>query len=317
MSTWIKVIISLTASLTLISCSEETPANTVTGFIRADYVYAAPVSSGRLIDLNVAEGDFVEKGDLLFVLDNVQQTAQLAQMRAQLSQADAVAANLGIGARPEEIDALRAQLKDAKSQFAIADENFIREQSLVAAGAVATARVDQLEAVRDSAQARVEAAEKAIAVARLPARTEEQRAARAAVDAAQAFVDQAEWALEQRTVYAEQAGRVELVLRRAGEITGPTAPALALLPPDRHQLRFYVPQAQLPTLSLGTTVRISADGTPETEEATITYISAEAEFTPPVIYSNDMRDKLVFAVDARLAPDSQLPPGLPVDVILP
>lgn len=303
--------------LAFAACSQDAPDDVLTGYIRADYVYAAPVEGGRVMELNVAEGESVEKGALLFVLDDTAQRAQLAQAKAQLSQADATAANLGVGARPEEIDALRAQLKDAQTQLAIAVDNFNRENALVATGAVSTSRVDQLQAVRDSAEAKVEAAEKQIAVARLPARTDEQKAAQAAVDAARASVEQAEWALNERRIYADRAGRVELILRREGEIAGPSAPAIAILPPDRNQLRFYVPQDQLSSIALGDSVSVAADGVASPVSAKIVYISNEAEFTPPVIYSNDMRDKLVFAVDAQLPADAGLHPGLPVDVKLP
>ena len=299
------------------SCQSEPQDNALTGYIRADYIYAAPSEFGRIAELYVTEGQEVEIGAPLFRLEDTVQRAALTQARAELARTKAVAANLGIGARQEELDALYAQLSEAEAQFELAEDIYIREMSLIETGAVSIARGDRVRAERETARARVTAARKSIDVARLPARTDEQSAAAAAVDAAQAQLEHAEWALSERQVLAAAKGQVDIIIHRPGEMVGPSSPALNILSPEQLKLRFYVNQADLPQVRLGDEVRLSAEGLSSSVTARVSYISREAEFTPPVIFSAETRDKLVFAVDATLPDNADIPPGLPVDVYLP
>jgi HlyD family secretion protein len=95
-------------------------------------------------------------------------------------------------------------------------------------------------------------------------------------------------------------------------------PVLALLPPANLRVRFYVPEPMLSTIMLGQTVSVTCDNCGADLRARITFISQEAEFTPPVIFSEQERAKLVFRVEARpLDPDLRLPIGLPVTVLPP
>ena len=92
---------------------------------------------------------------------------------------------------------------------------------------------------------------------------------------------------------------------------------LAILPEDGVKIRFFVPQAELPKFAVDGLVTISADGFDAPIEARVTHIAAEAEFTPPVIYSAEAREKLVFLIEAKPVGDARLRPGLPVNVSLP
>ena len=90
---------------------------------------------------------------------------------------------------------------------------------------------------------------------------------------------------------------------------------VSLLPPENVKLRFFVPQSQIAQLQMGQSITATCDGCGEHITAKITFIATEAEFTPPVIYSVESRQKLVFMVEAKTdTPDTRLKPGLPVDV---
>jgi len=108
-------------------------------------------------------------------------------------------------------------------------------------------------------------------------------------------------------------------LYRPGEWVGAGKPAVQLLPPANIKVRFFVPESALPALHSGATVSVNFDGGSRAFPATVNYISDEAEFTPPVIYSQETRAKLVFMVEAKFAPAdvAGLRPGQPVDVTLP
>jgi HlyD family secretion protein len=91
-------------------------------------------------------------------------------------------------------------------------------------------------------------------------------------------------------------------------------PVLSLLPPANLKVRFYVPEPLLSTLSLGQVVAVACDSCGEGFSARISFISSEAEFTPPVIFSDKERAKLVFRVEARPTTEVRVPIGLPVSV---
>jgi HlyD family secretion protein len=106
---------------------------------------------------------------------------------------------------------------------------------------------------------------------------------------------------------------------REGEWVAAGSPVVRLLPPQNVKVRFFVPEAIVGGLATGRAVAIQCDGCGGDIPATLTYVSTEAEFTPPVIYSNETRSKLVFMVEARPAVEhaGRLHPGAPVSVRIP
>jgi HlyD family secretion protein len=115
-------------------------------------------------------------------------------------------------------------------------------------------------------------------------------------------------------VRAPLAGRVEQIYRRPGEFAPAGQPVIALLAPENIKLRFFAPQNMLAKLKLGQTVRISCDGCAKPIDARISFIASEPQFTPPVIYSIEQRDKLVYLVEAKPVGAQSLRPGQPIDV---
>ena len=138
----------------------------------------------------------------------------------------------------------------------------------------------------------------------------------AQVAAQTAAVDRARWSFDQKQQFAPGDAFVHDTLYRPGEWVAAGNPVVELLPPANVKVRFFVPQAVLPKIKCGDTVRVTFDGGPHAYPATVNYISTEAEFTPPVIYSQENRAKLVFMVEAKFPPAdaAALRPGQPVDV---
>ncbi|HZP13940.1 MAG TPA: efflux RND transporter periplasmic adaptor subunit [Nevskiaceae bacterium] len=142
---------------------------------------------------------------------------------------------------------------------------------------------------------------------------------RARVEEIQAQLDQSRWVLSQKTVTAPAVGVVEDVYYRIGEQVAAGAPVLSLLPPQNRKLRFFVPQAELERVKVGTSVSVHCDGCASDFAATVRFIAPQAEYTPPVIYSDSARQKLVFLVEAWPGESDagKLKPGQPVEVRLP
>jgi HlyD family secretion protein len=106
------------------------------------------------------------------------------------------------------------------------------------------------------------------------------------------------------------------VLARPGETMAAGAPVISILPPENIFVRFFVPETALAGLHRGEPVTFGCDGCPPGLVGTISFISPTAEYTPPVIYSESTRAKLVYAIEARPKPDQAalLNPGQPIEV---
>ena len=107
-------------------------------------------------------------------------------------------------------------------------------------------------------------------------------------------------------------------LYRQGEYVAAGSPVVELLPPDHLKVRFFVPEEWVARVKVGATAQVSFDGGKAPLTATISYISTEAEYTPPVIYNRENRASLVYMIEARFAPSdaADVRPGQPVDVQL-
>ena len=280
------------------------------GYVEGEYVLVAPIETAQIVDLSVRRGDRVTAGEALARLERRDAEIALAQAERQL-------ANLQEGRRPEEIASIVASLSSAKAQAAEAERVLQRQADLLKQGISTQAAHDSASTTVELNRAKVSELEANLAVARLPARENEIKAAQAAVDQAGAVLEQAEWRLSKRTLSIPQSGVVSDIIRNAGEVAGPQAPVLSVLPDGALKLRVYVPETALSSIRVGASLVVRCDGCGEGMRATVSYISPDPEFTPPVIYSLENRQKLVYLVEARPDADAwALTPGQIVDVDL-
>jgi HlyD family secretion protein len=288
------------------------------GYIEGEYVLMAPREAGRIERMAVVEGQTVKAGDLLFKIDTSEISRQVDAAKARLAQAEAQLADLETGERREELAVLEAALAAQEAALADANRVMARQKDLYERRVVSKAALDDATAKRDSAEALTQQARRRIEVAKMPARGRAIDAARQHVESARADVAQMSWRESQFEVKAPADAVVDRVFRREGEMAASDKPALQLLPPGNRKVRFFVNEQERSSFAPGTIVKVSCDGCPDTLEATVSRVASQAEFTPPVIYSVESRDKLVYAVDAR--PDARsgatLHPGQPVDVRL-
>ena len=284
------------------------------GYVEGDFVNVATSEPGQLDQLQVVKGGQVAAGAPLFVLESAQEAAALRQAQGQLVAAQALLQDLQSGKRPPELEVVKAQLEQARAEAARAATELERDSAQFATGGIAQTQLDRARAAAEASAARVSELEHQLEVANLPAREDQVRAQEAQVAAARAAVDQMQWRLEQKAVTAPVAGLVFDTLYTQGEWVPAGRPVVRLLPPDAVKIRFYVPETALGKLSLGQALSIRCDGCAADIPATISYISTEAEYTPPVIYSNETRSKLVFLIEAKPGDGANLHPGQPVEV---
>jgi len=298
----------------LSACAPASPA--VAGYVEGEYVQIAPIDTARIASLAVRRGDWVKAGDAVGALETADAAIFVRNAEAQLTQASAELANIRYGRRPEEIAALAATLQAAVVQADDAKRTLDRRRDLHNRGITSQADLDQAQTAYDVAAARVGELTANLAVAKLPSRAEEITAAQSRVVQAQANLDQMKWRLEQRTLTAPAAGQISDIIRRPGEVAGPSAPIVSMLPDGAVKLKVYVPEAMLSSLAVGDALEVRCDGCPAGLSAVVSYIAREPEFTPPVIYSLESRQKLVYLVEARPTREvgRHLTPGQIVDI---
>jgi HlyD family secretion protein len=303
------------ALLVLAGCADHD--DTIQGYVEGTYVYLGAEAAGRLIDRPVAAGQTVAEGDILFRLDDADQKEAVAGADARLAQAKAQLADLQTGKRDAEIGVIAAQLSEARTNEKNADDDYTRKLQLRQANVVAQSAVDDARAKRDVAAAATKAVERQLEVAKLPARPEEIAAAERNVTAQEAALAQSRIALDRRVVKAPSAALVEETFYSPGELVSAGQPVVSLLPEANRKVRFYLPEGKLSSVSVGDAVAVGCDGCPDGLSARIDFIATEAEFTPPVLYTEKSREKLVYRVEARPNENATgLKVGQPVDVSL-
>lgn len=285
------------------------------GYADGDYVYVAAPIAGQLSALNVRGGQQVKQGQALFALDDEPERAAREEANARLAAASYQAADTEKGKRELEVNVNQAQLIQARAQAGIARNDLTRKRELLAQGFIAQSQVDEAEHTYAQAQGHVAELASTVKVARLPARSDEQAAAQAQVDAARQVLRQNDWRAQQKQQVAPADAQVADTFFRPGEFVNAGQPVVSLLPPPNVKARFYVPESDIQKLAPGGNVTLLCDGC-QPIAAHITFISTKPEFTPPVIYSNEQRAKLVFLVEARPAPAdaAKLRPGQPLTV---
>lgn len=270
-----KRILILTLALLAAACGRDAPG-ALQGYGEADYIYLSSQDGGVVGELFVREGDTVAAGARVFRLDPDR-------------------LNYGAESAAAQRAAAAAAVRTAQAQATLAQRNYARSAQLAERGFYSRARLD-------ADRASLEVANAQLAQARRQA------------TAAGAETGLAEQRLEDLAGTAPVSGTIQQIFHRQGEVVAAGQPIVALLPPENMKVRFFAPEALLARMPVGTRVLVSCDGCTAPIEARVSFVAAEPQFTPPVIYSLDQRDKLVFLVEARFDAATPIRPGMPVDV---
>ena len=289
------------------------------GYVEGEFVYVASPMAGALETLSVQRGAQVQAGDSLFALECGAEKAAREQAERRLAEGQSKFEDAKKGKRPVEIESVEAQLKLVRAALVLSEKEFARQDSLFRSGASAASEFDRARAARDQDLQRVSQLEADLQTAKLGSRMDQISAAEANARALEAALAKAEWDFSQKHQAAPQDALVFDTLYRQGEWVAAGRPVVALLPPEGIKVRAFVPEARVGTIHPGDRVRVFVDGISEPYVGKVSFISPQAEFTPPVIYSQESRGKLVFMIEAVFEPAAaaKLHPGQPVDVQIP
>lgn len=285
------------------------------GYAEGETVLIAPPQAGRIMTRPVAKGQAVARGDTVFTLDDTAAKLEVERAGKAVVTAAATYQNLLTGKRPAELAQIEAQSQETEAGLDLARKELQRASALTSTGTAAQARLDAATSQVAAYEARLHQFEFALAAARLPARQDEIAAAAARIEEAKAAVAVAQQKLQDLTLTSPIDGTIDDTFFEAGEWVAAGQPVLAILSPSAVTLRFYVPEAAVALATPGRQVSFTCDGCGAARTATITHTAATPEYTPPVIYSQGARAKLVFLVEAQPDGASRLAPGLPVEVM--
>jgi HlyD family secretion protein len=293
--------------------------STYQGYVEGEFVYLSSSQSGHLERLAVSRGELVEGGKLLFTLEAIDEKATQLQAQQQLSAAEAQLADLQTGKRAPEIAVIRAQLMQAQASAQKSLQQRERDEAQYRGGGISREQFEATLAQASSDAAHVSELQSQLDVARLPGRDQQLKAQSDQVQVARAVLTQAKWKVEQKSVSAPKAGLIYDTMYREGEWVVAGNPVVRMLPPQNIKVRFFVPETLLGSLPIGRQVSLRCDGCSSDIPAAINFVSSQAEYTPPVIYSNDTRGKLIYMIEAHPSADdaTKLHPGQPLAVRLP
>ena len=307
--------LAVLVAVLLVGC-EKLANDSWQGYIEGEYVLLASQNAGQLLKLYVHRGDKVEAGKPVFALEQESERAARTEAEQRLKAAQARLENLQASRREPEIEALRAEVGQAKAARELSASQLAQQQKLFKGGFISQSRLDEARTAQDRDRARVSEAEAQLRNALQPlGRAAEIKAAEGDIAAAQAALAQAAWKLEQRSVAAPVSGLVQDTYFTEGEWVPAGRPVVSLLPPGNVKARFYVQEASLSGIAIGRQIQVGCDGCPAPIPGKVSFVSSQAEYTPPVLYSKESRSKLMFLVEARLESNG-LRPGQPVDVRL-
>lgn len=292
------------------------------GRIVATDIDIATKGAGRVKSILVNEGDFVTAGQILVEMDTDSLQAQRREADAQLRRAviSVDTARAQVVQRKAEKDAALAVVAQRKAELEAARKRFERSDELVKRGTAAVETLDNDRARFESAKAAVSAAEAQVAAAdsAISAAESQVVSALASVDAGKATLDRIQTDIDDSTLKAPRDGRVQYRVAQPGEVLGAGGKVLNMVDLGDVYMTFFLPTQQAGQISIGMEVRIVLDAAPQyVIPASASFVADVAQFTPKTVETADERQKLMFQIKARIAPDllkkhiRQVKTGLP------
>lgn len=262
----------------LFLCSCESKNSKWQGYNEAKITYIASSFSGVLKKLYTTPGFTIKENDPLFALELQPENDELKKAIA-------------------DAKALEAQKKSIIAKLNFATIDLQRSKALLNKQAILQSEYDKVNADFQNANANL-------------------TKINANLVAANTTISKLKWSLNQKTIFAPQKGLILDTYYLEGEFVPAGKPVLALLSPHEIKTIFYVSESDVGGLSVGQRVMVSCVGCKNPIEEKITFISSNVAFTPPVIYSDDTRSKLVFRVEATPLTNDliEFQPGQPVRI---
>ena len=312
------IILILLIAVFIIVYKGDSKLNTpvIEGRMEAVSYHASSKVAGRIEQMFVSEGDWVESGDLLYVISTPELDAKLTQVDALRTQAEAMNEEVEQGARIEQLEALQGLVKRAEAGRTFAEESFMSIEDLYNKGVVPRQQYDEALANLNAMSASVSAARAEYNLALAGATREQREAVLAKVTQAQGAVDELVAYIADRYVYAPTSGRIADVIAHEGELVGTGYPVVTILDINNCWATFNIREDDIHGIDVGNRFTAYLPALDADMEFEIYYISSEADFaTWNSTRAKGGYDLRTFEVRARPIDSKQQPlPGMSVVV---
>ncbi|MFQ7898737.1 HlyD family efflux transporter periplasmic adaptor subunit [Stutzerimonas degradans] len=307
------LVLAALAAVGLIVWSELRPDGLGEGFasgngrIEATEIDVATKLGGRIREIAVDEGDFVQPGQVLARMDTEVLDAQLNQARAQVRQAEnaILTAQAQVAMRESEKATAEAVVHQRQAELTAAQKRHKRTETLVARNAMARQQLDDDLAAKQSAQAALAASRAQVlsAEAGIAAARSQVIEAQSALEAAQASVTRLQADIADSELKTDRVARVQYRVAQPGEVLAAGGKLLNLVDLADVYMTFFLPERQAGRVALGSEVHIVIDAAPQyVIPARVSYVASVAQFTPKTVETESEREKLMFRVKARIDP---------------
>lgn len=292
------------------------------GRIEATEIDISTKLAGKIVDIKVDEGDFVEKGQVLAVMQTDQLEAQLNEAKAQVAKAvaDEASSRAQVALRVSDVNAAQATVQQQLSELDKTQRRLERSESLSVQGVITGQQFDDDETTEQAAKAAVETAKAQVKVAEAAVTSAQADADgnAAAIKAAEATVARIQVDIDDSSLTAPRKGRVQYRVAQPGEVLAVGGRVLNFVDLSDVYMYFFLPETQVGKLAIGSEARIVVDAFPDWPiPAKITFVSDVAQFTPKTVETAEERQKLMFRVKAKIDPSileqnlEQVKTGLP------
>ena len=278
------------------------------GRIEATDIDIAAKIAGRIKEILVDEGDFVKAGQVLARMDTQVLEAQKREAAAQLRRAKIAVdtARAQVVQRKAEEAAANAVVAQRTAELDAAKRRFDRSEQLAKSGSGSVENFDNDRARNEGAKAAVAAAQAQVAAARSAISAAESQAvnAEAAIDAVEATIERIQADIDDSTLTAPRNGRVQFRVAQPGEVLGAGGKVLNIVDLGDVYMTFFLPTNEAGRVALGAEVHLVFDALPQyVVPAHVTFVADVAQFTPKTVETAEERNKLMFRIKAKIAPD--------------
>jgi len=309
------LLIVALALVAVTGCENAGPPVAV-GTLERDRIELRAEQQEPILEILVVEGDEVGRGDVLARLDARRTRARLEATNAARDVAAARLAEVGRGARSEEIDEARARLEEARAEMIRRQPDLDRARSLVAKGVEPQSVLDSAQASFAAAEARRDAARANLERLLNGATVEELDQARAEFALREAETMEIAIQLDRLTVLAPRDGRIDALPFKVGDEPPVGSAVVVMLADDAPYARVYIPMEVRPSVSAGDVVTVAVEGIDRPFAGRVRTVSSEAAFTPYFALTERDRGRLAYLAEIDLTEKAaaELPTGIPVEV---
>lgn len=308
-------LLSFLCLLSFNSCDKK--EHKYSGYIDADYVYISAYNEGKIENIYVKKGQTVKVDEKLFETDNNKVRSILSSLNNIDQALSLYIQDIQQGAREEKVNTFQHLALACRAMYEGTGIGLRMNKKLATDHVVALKDLWVVEHVHDAAGEIETAIQEWIKFLQLS--SQRPLVIKSIVELKQALKSQIsyyQWLLAQTVQVSPYDAIIFDIFYRKGEFVQKGKPVVALLPPKNIKAKFYVDGKSVNKISLNETVNVFVSGVDRSYKAKITYISSEADYTEPYIYSLENNKKLVYMIEAKFENSDNIHPGQPIDVSL-